>query len=174
MERFYKNHPRRGAKRVKLSDEELTRNISEQKRAYYQKNRDRLITRSKQRYREKKEEISAYHAGWRKKNFHRKSQSDKNWRARNLPKTTAYSNERRARKLRAQPHWLNSFQLAQIQEFYEIAAAMSCQTGIKHHVDHIVPLKNKVVSGLHVPWNLQVIPARENLSKNNRLGEDIR
>jgi 5-methylcytosine-specific restriction endonuclease McrA len=67
------------------------------------------------------------------------------------------------------PQWLSPIHCAQIQEKYDVAKAVTVQTGIEHHVDHIVPLQGKTVCGLHVPWNLQVITARENLSKKNKV-----
>lgn len=76
----------------------------------------------------------------------------------------------RAKKLQRTPQWLNEDQLWFIKEIYELAQLRTKVTGVEHHVDHIVPLKGKDVSGLHLPWNLQVIPWYENLSKSNKTG----
>jgi hypothetical protein len=60
-----------------------------------------------------------------------------------------------------------------ILAFYEEAQIVSASTGVMHHVDHIVPLTSKCVSGLHCEANLRVIPGAENLSKANRKWPDM-
>ena len=70
----------------------------------------------------------------------------------------------------AQPVWLTAEQKAEILTIYKQAAAMS---NGPWHVDHIIPLKGSTVCGLHVPWNLRIIPAAENRSKGARLIDDL-
>ena len=67
----------------------------------------------------------------------------------------------RANKKQATPPWLSDAQKQEIKEIYK-----QCPMG--SHVDHIVPLNGVNVSGLHVPWNLQCIPAAANEAKSNR------
>lgn len=92
----------------------------------------------------------------------------KDWLQGNLEKHAAKEARRRATKLQATPKWLSEQQLADINTEYALSKWCSEVMGIKYHVDHIVPLKGKKVCGLHVPWNLQVIPAKENIIKGNK------
>jgi len=77
---------------------------------------------------------------------------------------------RKAMKLQRTPQWLTEDDHWLIEQAYDIAATRTKLFGFAWHVDHIIPLLGKNVSGLHVPKNLQVIPGVENLRKGNRHG----
>lgn len=85
----------------------------------------------------------------------------------------SYTRKRQAAQLKATPHWLTDAQLQEMQYFYWLAKDLQAVTGEKYHVDHICPLQGKTSCGLHVPWNLQVIPSDLNLSKGNKLLEKL-
>lgn len=76
---------------------------------------------------------------------------------------------RRRRFRQATPKWLTAEQKMEIRLRYRLAIELSRRTGIRHAVDHIVPLQGETVCGLHVPWNLEVLTQEENLKKYNRL-----
>ena len=78
--------------------------------------------------------------------------------------------KREAAKIQRTPTWLTKNQLVEISEFYKMAKQLESIFSWKQHVDHIVPLQGKTVSGLHVPWNLQILSASENIKKNNKYG----
>jgi hypothetical protein len=95
------------------------------------------------------------------------------WRENNRDKANALDSLRRSRKLNATPSWLTNEDKLEIIELFTICQMFRLYTGQEYHVDHIVPLSNKNVCGLHVPWNLQVISAFDNMSKNNKFNESL-
>lgn len=90
------------------------------------------------------------------------------WQRNNKGKVNANTALRHAAKMQRTPKWLTKEEKIHIRCLYQVAAMRSQESGQEWHVDHIVPLQGENVSGLHVPWNLQILPAVENMSKGNR------
>lgn len=93
------------------------------------------------------------------------------WARRNRGRVLAWCRARQLAKIQRTPSWLSEYELWVIEQIYDLAAARTKLLGFQWHVDHIVPLRGKTVSGLHVPWNLQVIPGSENSRKGAKLYE---
>ena len=126
---------------------------------------NKTLSRNRQKWRD-------YDAAWRSKNVEQIRENSRkntsNYRLNNPVKVKAQYAKSRAAKLQRTPKWLTQEHYIQIESIYALAKQLTEETGVLHHVDHIVPLQGKLVSGLHVPWNLRAIPATENLSKSNR------
>lgn len=156
------------------------------KREEYERNKDKYKERAERwrmenqgQYRESKKEylkredvkVAARIRAkeWRDKNLERKKEADKNWRENNTDKKRSYQAFRRAKVKSATPPWLTKEHKKQIGLIYREALRLTQETGILFHVDHIVPLNGRTVSGLHVPWNLQVMKAEDNHRKSNKI-----
>ena len=74
---------------------------------------------------------------------------------------------RQAAKAKRTAGWLTAEDKWLIDEIYDLAVLRTKLHGFSWHVDHIIPLRGKFVSGLHVPSNLQVIPWFDNVKKAN-------
>ena len=80
-----------------------------------------------------------------------------------LPHRQAWARYKAA-KVSQTPAWADK---DAIDAFYAEAKRLEKLTGIKFHVDHIIPLQGDLVTGLHIETNLQLLPAHENIGKSN-------
>lgn len=158
----------------------------EYKRKHYQANKEKYIARAKawkeanpdkikessaRRYSKKKDHILAKTREWYSTQTPEANRARaKSWRDANPGKSGFYCANRRSRVANQTPSWVD---LKDLEGYYVMAARLTKCTGIPHHVDHIFPIKGKNSSGLHVPWNLQVIPAHINHKKHNKQPEEF-
>jgi hypothetical protein len=128
---------------------------SEYGKIYYQKNKEKLKENRRKYHLNNRDKEKEY----KLKNKDKIKEANRLYRLNNPHIKNTANAIRRASKLNATPKFAN---VKKIKEIYK-----NCPKGF--HVDHIIPLKNKLVCGLHVEWNLQYLPAKENLSKSNKL-----
>ena len=112
-----------------------------------------------------KQQVAVYNKQWAEDNKEYKAELGKQWRKKYPHKKNALTAKRRAAKLQATPLWFE-----QEKKRVEILYATAQLTDM--HVDHIVPLQNKKVCGLHCLHNLQLLTPTENISKGNRYDQE--
>jgi hypothetical protein len=149
--------------------------ISTQKKNYREINKESLkkIAKEKRQTSEYKEYFNSYfkkwyqenkkaHSNrtkrWVEQNKERMQKIRKEWENNNLQRVRFKNSKRRAIKKRSIPNWANK------EELYQVY--LNCPKG--KHVDHIIPISNKNVCGLHVPWNLQYLDIEQNCRKSNK------
>lgn len=136
--------------------------LRQSSRRYQEKNREALLEKKRQWAKSNPEKNRAQSSRWQAMNREAAFAQQALSRAKNpdhyQPKRRAYAAARRATLIRRTPPWVD---LSAVAVIYR-----QCPIGME--VDHIVPLRGRRVSGLHVPWNLQYLPASENAKKGNR------
>jgi hypothetical protein len=147
---------------------------------YYEMHKEELIERarrwgedhpeelaeSKRKYRLSEKGLEQSR-NWVDANKEKHAKSTKNWKDNHPDLVYEYGGTRRATKKQATPPWLTKEDREAIRAIYAEAKRRERETGIKQHVDHIIPLQHELVCGLHVPWNLQILTESENVSKGN-------
>ena len=155
----------------------------QRKRDSYQKHKARTLARQKQYYENNKQARREYNRSYREKDVEAARARKRLYYVRNREKcivkirewcaahrdiTYTYSRNRGMRKIRAIPVWLTKNDHKKINDLYRLAADATKRTGTRHVVDHIVPLRNPMVCGLHWQINLRVVPWRVNSRKSNK------
>lgn len=120
-------------------------------------------------YRERtKERAAETRLEWQRKNKEKVRASCKKWREENPDKNRAKAMRYRASKQNRTVKWEIELTELVVQEASHLCSLLEKYTGIKWHVDHVIPLCGEHVSGLHVWNNIGVLPAVANISKHNK------
>jgi len=149
----------------------MARDIENQKRLakeWYERNKKLTKERSRQWALNNPDKRAISITKWREENREQHNAGNREWNSKNKDIKAALSGKRRSAKLNRTPKWLTADDIEHMQALYSVAAMIQRESGVEYHIDHIIPLQGKFVSGLHVPDNLRVIPAVDNLKKSNK------
>lgn len=136
--------------------------------AWYRANRDKKLAADKARREQHLEVFLERERLSYEKHAEARSDRARRWREKNPHKVARAASMRRAALINRTPGWLTDADFAAMDEVYRIAQCFKGPDGRTFHVDHIYPLRGRLVSGLHVPSNLQILPPEENLRKSNK------
>jgi len=150
---------------------------------YRENNKEQLSDDQKKRYRQLKtinpdvfkEKDRKNHKTYRTKHLNKIRAMNKQYRTINSGIINAKTAKRRAIKMQATPTWSD---IQKIREIYQDCQDINIMNKLiggtnKFVVDHIIPLKNNLVCGLHVPENLRIILESENCMKHNKFLEHL-
>lgn len=115
------------------------------------------------------DKMAKYQSEWTKRNKEQSKQAIKLWKSTNKDAVDASTAKRRASKLQATASWYGELDELVMVEAFDLARLRYRTTGIKWHIDHMIPLQAKEASGIHCASNIQVIPEKLNVSKANKM-----
>ncbi len=163
-------NPERKAQVDKAYRENNKERCAANAKAWSEKNWDKRLATSTKYRATKLEKARANEAAYRERNREACNARVREWKALNPHKAVHYFHKRRAAELQATPAWAD---LSAIEAIYARAQTLRDEAGRTFHVDHIVPLLSPLVCGLHCEANLEPVPPKANLQKNNRRWPDM-
>jgi len=139
---------------------------------YYKENLEKAKDYQAKYYEENLEKVKEYQAKYYEENLEKVKEYRAKYAKNNSGKVNACAMRRHAAKLQRTPPWLTKKDFADIAKIYELCAERTRVTGVPHAVDHVIPLRGRNVSGLHIAANLQIITASENCRKHNKFVQE--
>ena len=163
-------HPEQNRAKAKRYRQTHKQEVTIRQKCWQEANKDYCAFQAAFYREENQKRLSVASKAWRQLHKERMAFLMRQWRKSNHSVIAAYTANARAHKRHAKPNWVN---LTDLKTIYTKCKEISKQTGILHHVDHIIPLTNPLVCGLHVPWNLQIISATLNQKKYNTIPVEV-